>query len=90
MCIFDRFDRIIKNDIMNIGLNLLRILLTLGVVMDHFWWRPDPENLRGFDVALWQLRTLAVPAFMTMTFFFMAKRFVGSLIPGSFSKRIVE
>lgn len=62
---------------MNIGLNLLRILLTLGVVMDHFWWRPDPENLRGVDVALWQLRTLAVPAFMTMTFFFTAKRFVG-------------
>lgn len=61
---------------MNIGLNLLRILLTLGVVMDHFWWRPDPENLRGLDVALWQLRTLAVPAFMTMTFFFTAKRFI--------------
>ena len=62
---------------MNIGLNLLRILLTLGVVMNHFWWRPDPGNLRGVDVALWQLRTLAVPAFMTMTFFFTARRFVG-------------
>ena len=61
---------------MNIGLNLLRILLTLGVVMDHFWWSPDPGNLRGVDIALWQLRTLAVPAFMTMTFFFTAKRFV--------------
>ena len=34
---------------MNIGLNLLRILLTLGVIMDHFWWRPDPENLRGLE-----------------------------------------
>ena len=61
----------------NIGLNLLRIILTLGVVMDHFWWRPDPENLHGIDIALWQLRTLAVPAFMTMTFFFTAKRFIG-------------
>ena len=62
---------------MNIGLNLLRILLTLGVVMDHFWWLPDPENLLGADIVLWQLRTLAVPAFMTMTFFFTAKRFIG-------------
>lgn len=61
----------------NVGLNLLRIILTLGVVMDHFWWCPDPENLHGIDIALWQLRTLAVPAFMTMTFFFTAKRFIG-------------
>ena len=50
---------------MNIGLNFLRIILTLGVVMDHFWWMPNPQDLRGVDVALWHLRTLAVPAFMT-------------------------
>ncbi len=62
---------------MNIGLNFLRIILTLGVVMDHFWWMPNPQDLRGVDVALWHLRTLAVPAFMTMTFFFTAKRFIG-------------
>jgi len=60
----------------NLGLNLLRIVLTLGVIMDHFWWMPDPENLSMVGKALWQLRTLAVPAFMTMTFFFTAKRFV--------------
>ena len=60
---------------MNIGLNFLRIILTLGVVMDHFWWTPDPGSLRGVDAALWELRTLAVPAFMTMTFFFTARRF---------------
>jgi len=60
----------------NVGLNLLRILLTLGVVMDHFWWIPDASSLVGFDRFLWQLRTLAVPAFMTMTFLFAAKRFV--------------
>lgn len=60
---------------MNIGLNLLRIILTLGVVMDHFWWTPDSASLTGVELALWHLRTLAVPAFMTMTFFFTAKRF---------------
>lgn len=59
----------------NVGLNLLRIVLTLGVVMDHFWWTADPLALTGFDKFLWQLRTLAVPAFMTMTFFFAAKWF---------------
>ena len=62
---------------MNVGLNLLRIVLTLGVIMDHFWWTAEPGKLQGADIALWQLRTLAVPAFMTMTFFFTAKRFVG-------------
>ena len=66
-----------KGGKVNLGLNLLRILLTLGVVMDHFWWCPDPGNLHGVDIALWQFRTLAVPAFMTMTFFFTAKRFIG-------------
>ena len=60
---------------MNVGLNLLRLVLTLGVIMDHFWWMPNPQELRGADVALWQLRTLAVPAFMTMTFLFTARRF---------------
>ena len=53
---------------MNIGLNLLRIVLTLGVVMDHFWWTPDPGSLRGVDAALWELRTLAVPAFTLFTY----------------------
>ena len=60
---------------LNVGLNLLRILLTFGVVLDHFWWTATPEDYTGVRKALWHLRTLAVPAFMTMTFFFTANRF---------------
>lgn len=59
----------------NTGLNLLRIVLTFGVVLDHFWMPTDPQVLDGVWKCLWQLRTLAVPAFMTMTFFLTAGRF---------------
>lgn len=66
---------------LNVGLNLFRILLTFGVVLDHFWWTADPSAYTGVNQALWHLRTLAVPAFMTMTFFFTAKRFQGGDVP---------
>ena len=66
---------------MNVGLNLLRIVLTFGVVLDHFWWTATPEKYTGIDTALWNLRTLAVPAFMTMTFFLTARRFWGGDVP---------
>ena len=66
---------------LNVGLNLFRILLTFGVVLDHFWWTATPERYTGLDQALWHLRTLAVPAFMTMTFFFTANRFRTGDVP---------
>ena len=66
---------------LNVGLNLLRIVLTFGVVLDHFWWTATPEAYTGIDRGLWQLRTLAVPAFMTMTFFFTANRFRNGDVP---------
>lgn len=66
---------------LNVGLNMFRILLTFGVVLDHFWWTATPEQYTGVNKALWQLRTLAVPAFMTMTFFFTANRFRTGDVP---------
>ena len=66
---------------MNVGLNLLRIVLTFGVVLDHFWWTETPEAYTGVNRALWHLRTMAVPAFMTMTFFFTANRFIRGDVP---------
>ena len=66
---------------LNVGLNLFRILLTFGVVLDHFWWTATPEAYTGVRKALWHLRTLAVPAFMTMTFFFTANRFRLGYVP---------
>lgn len=66
---------------LNLGLNLLRILLTFGVVLDHFWWTATPEQYVGFDKLLWQWRTIAVPAFMTMTFFFAADHFRAMDLP---------
>lgn len=65
----------------NVGLNLLRILLTFFVVLDHFWWKAGPEMNSGFCKGLWQLRTLSVPAFMVMTFFFTANRFRSCDVP---------
>lgn len=65
----------------NVGLNLLRIFLTFFVVLDHFWWKATPEINSGFYKGLWQLRTLAVPAFMVMTFFFTANRFRSGDVP---------
>ncbi len=59
----------------NVGLNLLRIVLTFGFVLDHFWIRDSPGILTGIERAVWHMRTLAVPAFMTMTFFFTADHF---------------
>lgn len=59
----------------NVGLNLFRILLTFGVVLDHFWLRRNPGSLVGIERAMWHWRTLAVPAFMTMTFFLTARHF---------------
>ena len=70
-----------KGKSMNVGLNLFRILLTFGVVLDHFWWTATPQMYTGIDKALWHLRTLAVPAFMTMTFFFTANRFRTGDVP---------
>ncbi len=60
---------------LNIGINLLRILLTFGVVINHFWWTATPGQYTGWYKVLWQWRGLAVPMFMTMTFFFTADRF---------------
>ena len=45
----------------NVGLNLFRILLTFGVVLDHVWLRKNPGSLVGVERALWHWRTLAVP-----------------------------
>lgn len=67
---------------LNVGLNLFRILLTFGVVLDHFWLGISPaQQTQGVTAAFYQLRTMAVPAFMTMTFFFTARRFIGGDVP---------
>ena len=62
----------------NVGLELLRVFLTLGVVLNHFWIRDDPGGLGGGERMIWHWRTLAVPAFMTMTFLFTAKHFIAT------------
>ena len=38
-----------KGKSMNVGLNLFRILLTFGVVLDHFWWTATPQMYTGID-----------------------------------------
>lgn len=58
----------------NSGLDLLRVLMSFGVVLCHFW----SSDLHGPD-GVWrffaQLKTAAVPAFMVMTFLLTSVRY---------------
>lgn len=62
-----------KSDGVNYGLNLLRVFLSFCVVLCHFW-HTDSKSLDGIWKLFWQMRSSAVPVFMTMTFFFAARR----------------
>lgn len=58
----------------NIGLDLLRILMSFGVVLCHFW-HVDLHGPAGVWAFFDQLKGLAVPVFMLMTFLLSARRF---------------
>lgn len=56
----------------NIGLDLLRIWLSFEVVIDHFWHQ---KGLTGVWAFLSQMRSLAVPCFLLMSFYLTANRY---------------
>lgn len=58
----------------NLGLDLLRVLLSFGVVLCHFW-HVDMHGPHGVWRFFCQLKTAAVPAFMVMTFLFTCERY---------------
>ncbi len=72
----------------NLGLDLLRVVMSLGVVFCHFW-RTDLHGPDGVWKLLWGLRTIAVPVFMVMTFFLTAARFRESDV-GWFRRRLIR
>ena len=56
----------------NPGLNLLRVWLSYEVVVDHFWPEVQLSGVMGF---VSDMRRLAVPCFMLMSFFLTAGRY---------------
>jgi hypothetical protein len=56
----------------NIGLELLRVWLSLEVVIDHFWHQ---KGLTGVWAFLSCMRSLAVPCFLLMSFYLTANRY---------------
>ena len=56
----------------NIGLDLLRVWLSFEVIIDHFWHEP---GLAGVPLFLSQMRSLAVPCFLLMSFYLTAHRY---------------
>lgn len=59
----------------NVGLDLLRVFLSFEVVVDHFWHQ---EGLTGFGAFVSDMRSLAVPCFLLMSFYLTSKRFAES------------
>ena len=57
---------------MNLGLNLLRVWLSFEVVVDHYW---HEKGLTGVMAFLSATRSLAVPCFLLMSFYFTANRY---------------
>lgn len=57
---------------MNLGLNLLRVWLSFEVVADHFWHEEGLTGVLGF---LSDMRSLAVPCFLLMSFYLTANRY---------------
>lgn len=55
----------------NFGLDLLRIWLSFEVVADHFWQERGLTGVAGF---LFDMRSLAVPCFLLLSFYLTAKR----------------
>lgn len=53
----------------NYGILILRLLLTLAVILNHFW---DVEN-PGVLKPMYLLRSCAVPTFMLLSFFLTEK-----------------
>ena len=59
----------------NLGLNLIRVWLSLEVVIDHYWHQ---KGLTGVAFFLSGTRSLAVPCFLLMSFYLTAGRFESS------------
>lgn len=55
----------------NLGLDLLRVWLSFEVVVDHFWHQ---KGLVGPMAFLSNMRSLAVPCFLLMSFYLTARR----------------
>ena len=58
-----------------VGLDLLRVALSFEVVIDHFWHQ---EGLTGIWAFLSDMRSLAVPCFLLMSFYLTANRYATS------------
>lgn len=75
-----------QNKVYNYGISLLRIFLCFGVILCHFW---DEENCSKFLIPFLLTRSLSVPSFMLISFYFTSSLF-SSKSNNNITQRIVR